>query len=423
MRNLFPLTEHQQEFERKGYLVMPLLSVDEISFVLSELQLMRPDDNFNPNRLPDKPSYHLTNSDQNIEYKLTAKKLIVHILAPHIKKIFDNYKLIDANFIIKLPGKGRFPAHHDWTFVADPENYTSLTIWCPLVDTNQSNGTLQVVEGSHKIVPDISTSTVDFYCKNFQAAIVDKYSKYISLKAGECVIFDQSLLHCSNDNRTAQPRYVMQAIVLPAEIDPVFYYFDRQIPEKGFEIFQIEPNFFVFQDFNKRPINSKSLGFIENKNKLITEREFLEKMLEKSRKSLGIFDYEVEPLTPEILVEKLGKRTSYPKFPISTNMETYQKQLISHYKKALIIKPNQAVVHSRLGELYDTQGNLEEAIAAYRCAIALNPYLVQVYLKLGQALERQGRWQDKQEAIVCYRRAMELESNVATSNSSCQTSE
>jgi thioesterase domain-containing protein/ectoine hydroxylase-related dioxygenase (phytanoyl-CoA dioxygenase family)/glycosyltransferase involved in cell wall biosynthesis len=288
MRNVFSTAKLQQEFEQKGYVIMPLLSAEEVSFVLSELQSMTPDDNFNPDRLPDQPSYHLTDTDTNIEYRKTAKNFIANILAPYIERVFDNYKILGSNFIIKPPGKGRFLVHHDWTFVADPANYTTLTIWCPLVDTDESNGTLQVVESSHNIVSDIATSTVDFYCKNIESEIIEKYSKPLNLKAGDCVIFDQSLLHHSAINKTAQSRYVMQAIVVPTEIDPVFYYFDRNSPEKGFEIFQIDPSFFIYEDFSKRPTNAKSLGFVENRNRYLTEKEFVEKMQkEQQSKDVG----------------------------------------------------------------------------------------------------------------------------------------
>ncbi|QLE44447.1 tetratricopeptide repeat protein [Nostoc sp. C052] len=283
MRNVFLKAENQREFKTKGYSTMPMLSSQEVNLVLSELQLMKPDNNFNAESSSEQPSYHLTDFDSNIQYKIKAKQLITSILEPRLKNIFDNYKIITTNFIIKPPGKGKFPVHQDWTFVLDRKNYTSLTLWCPLVDTNEDNGTLQVVEGSHEIVPDIVTSTVDFYCKNFEDAIVEKYGKVICLKAGECLVFDHSLLHFSDENHTDQPRYVMQAILVPSEIDPVFYYFDVNEPKKGFEVFQTEPDFFVFQDFFKRPSNLKSLGFIENQNRLLTEEEFIEKMQKRSQ--------------------------------------------------------------------------------------------------------------------------------------------
>ncbi|MBW4473282.1 MAG: glycosyltransferase [Stenomitos rutilans HA7619-LM2] len=297
MRNVFQSAALQQEFERNGYVIMPLLSAEEISLVLSELQLMTPDDNFNPDRLLDQPSYHLTDIDTNIEYKQTAKNFIAGVLAPYIERVFDDYKILGANFIVKPPGKGRFLVHHDWTFVADPKKHTSLTIWCPLIDTDESNGTLQVVESSHNIVSDIATSTVDFYCKNIESTIIEKYSKPLDLKAGNCVIFDQSLLHHSDINRTAQPRFVMQAIVVPTEINPVFYYFDRNSPEQGFEVFQIDPSFFIYADFSQRPANAKSLGFIENRNKYLTEKEFVEKM-QKGQQSKEVVSKSLIPVKP-----------------------------------------------------------------------------------------------------------------------------
>lgn len=262
----------------KGYSIFSLLNNYEISCILSELQLLQPNDRFNPEGSLTKATYHLTDFDSSIEYKIKAKELITKFLEPHLKDVFDDYKIITTNFIIKPPSKGNFCVHQDWTFVSDPNNYTSLTLWCPLVDTCEENGTLQVVESSHKIVSDIATSTVDFYCKKFESEIRSKYGKLICLKAGECVVFDHSLLHFSGENYTAQPRYVMQAILIPNELKPVFYYFDSNDPSKGFEVFQANPEFFIFQNFLQRPSNLKSLGFIENRNKLLTEGEFIEKM-------------------------------------------------------------------------------------------------------------------------------------------------
>ena len=177
MRNVFLKAKNQRDFENKGYSIMPMLSSREVNWVLSELQLMKPDDNFNPDLPPDQPSYHLTDADTNVEYKRTAKKFIANILASHIEKIFDSYKMIGANFIIKPPGKGSFLVHQDWTFVADPEHYTSLTIWCPLVDVDKSNGTLQVVQGSHKIVSNRTYALTEMAMYGFKERGCVRFSK------------------------------------------------------------------------------------------------------------------------------------------------------------------------------------------------------------------------------------------------------
>ena len=305
MRKIFLNSNKQLEFQKKGYSTFSLLNEQEINFVLSQIPSMEPSDQLDPETSLDKPSYHLTDLDQNIEYKIKAKKIISDVLEPHLPEILDNYKIITTNFIIKPPGKGKFNVHQDWTFVSDTRNYTSLTLWCPLVDTNEENGTLQVVEASHKLVPDIATSTVDFYCKKFEDAVIKKYGKPLCLKAGKCVVFDHSLLHFSGDNHSNRSRYVMQVILVPHEIEPVFYYFDVNQPEKGFEVFQIKPDFFVFQNFQERPSNLKSLGFIKNENKFITEADFIKKLKKnpQEREELVVFDYKSNPLMPEGLVE------------------------------------------------------------------------------------------------------------------------
>ncbi|WOD36904.1 tetratricopeptide repeat protein [Nodosilinea sp. E11] len=76
----------------------------------------------------------------------------------------------------------------------------------------------------------------------------------------------------------------MKVIAIPKEVDPVFYHLDQNSPEKGFEILQIEPNFFIpqssiFQGCNRKPANLTSLGFRKNKSKLLTENEFIKKKM------------------------------------------------------------------------------------------------------------------------------------------------
>jgi len=47
-------------------------------------------------------------------------------------------------------------------------NDTSITVWCPLVDADERNGSLHVVEGSHKIVPDVSGPWGNPFFRNFE---------------------------------------------------------------------------------------------------------------------------------------------------------------------------------------------------------------------------------------------------------------
>jgi len=70
----------------------------------------------------------------------------------------------------------------------------------------------------------------------------------------------------------------------------------------------------------------------------------------------------------------------------SKEMKNQSEELIAHYQKALVIKPNNAKVHSELGKLYDFQGNFEEATYHYIQAIQFNPANLLSYWNLKYAL-------------------------------------
>ena len=61
-----------------------------------------------------------------------------------------------------------------------------------------------------------------------------------------------------------------------------------------------------------------------------------------------------------------------------------------------------------MGNLYQAQGQLPEAVDAYRQVLAIQPNLVAVYNNLGYTLQLQGKWK---EAIACYQKALEIQPN------------
>lgn len=278
MRKIFNQEEQQAQFIEKGYVTMPLLSAQEVAFIWQELDAMRPNDGFAPQDR--RSDYHCTFLDTNEDYKRQANQLIAEIFNPYIEKILNNFKILSGNFYVKPPGKGRFEIHQNWMHVDDIK-HTTLTIWCPLLDVDRINGTLEIVEGSHKIVPDVATVNVDYYFKNFENALLEKYLRPVPLKAGECIIFDDSLIHYSGQNNSDKPRYAIQIEVIPAEMQPVIYHFDKANPEKGFEVFEVDFSFFIkgnIHTMRDRPFMLKSRGFVPNHNRLLTESEFVEKM-------------------------------------------------------------------------------------------------------------------------------------------------
>lgn len=276
MRKIFSDEDNQKKLLEKGYTIVPLLSADEVDYILKELKKLRPAFDFIPTGAF-REDYHDSLSDNDIEYRRRTSGLIRDVFYPHISKLLCNYKVMLSGFFIKPPGKGDLSPHQH------PPISTSLKdmpviVWCPLVDVDEFNGNLQVVEGSHKIVAGVTGNGSQPFFINYND-LIKKHSKPIPLKAGECVIFDMNIIHWSGVNISKNHRISAAALCLPEEAKLAFYYQDMNTPEKGVEVFEVDRDFFIENNLvemmNKRPDNVKSLGFLENKNRKISDKEFV----------------------------------------------------------------------------------------------------------------------------------------------------
>jgi len=281
MRAIFRDEQKQNEFMRKGYAQFPFLSANDVNHLLAEMKELTPDDRFDPDGSAIcRNTFHSSFLDTNADYKQKTYDLISELVGPRLKDILADYKILLCQFVVKPPGKGDLLPHQNWNFVRNHKN-TTVTVWCPLTDVGVSNGTLRVVEASHKISPFIAAPFLPNYCANFEAEIREKYSTPITLNAGECVIFDDSLLHWSEPNRSKESRDVMVVECIPAESVGTIFFFDRESPENEFEVLEVDSSFFVRNTPDRllrRPPNVNGLGFVPNNNELLSEAQFLDLM-------------------------------------------------------------------------------------------------------------------------------------------------
>jgi hypothetical protein len=145
----------------------------------------------------------------------------------------------------------------------------------------EASGTLHVVPRSHKIVPDIAAVTADKYFLDFYDELIDHWLEPLCLDAGECVVFDDSLLHWSDTNRTAEPRWAIQIELIPKGSTPVVYYLDAEREPPHFEVYEAGPDFYIEHDVGQiaqRPTALRRIGAIPSRNRRISEAEFAELM-------------------------------------------------------------------------------------------------------------------------------------------------
>jgi len=78
---------------------------------------------------------------------------------------------------------------------------------------------------------------------------------------------------------------------------------------------------------------------------------------------------------------------------------------ITHYQKALELKPNSSNAHNNLGLALAQRGQVDEAIANFQKAVEIKPDYANAHQNLGVALEGRGQ---SDAAIAHYQRALEL---------------
>lgn len=85
-------------------------------------------------------------------------------------------------------------------------------------------------------------------------------------------------------------------------------------------------------------------------------------------------------------------------------------EAISHYRRAIALKPDFAGAHSNLGTALCELGMLEEAESSYRSALAFQQGQADAYNNLGTVLFERGMLD---EAVSCYRNALSLKPDYA----------
>jgi hypothetical protein len=198
MLRVFRDEDQQAQFERDGYIILPFYNAEEIAELTALYRRLHPQDEkgFFPSTF---------SSDKN--YRLQADSEIRRVCERSIDIYFQDIKVICGSFIVKSPvPESAMCVHQDMTLV-DESKYTGINIWVPLLDLNDENGTLEVLPGGHRIFPTYRGSSIPQFFGDCPDDVIPYMTK-VYPKAGEAVIFDQSVIHYSAANRSNDIRIV-----------------------------------------------------------------------------------------------------------------------------------------------------------------------------------------------------------------------
>ncbi len=267
--------ELDREIKAKGYVMVPLLNEQE----LSELTLRTKE----INNFPVTDMLFSNLQHHNKEYIDKARSFLKEFLFDKVFSYIENAEWVDGVYIIKPPGVGEFSNHQDWSMV-DEKIARTYSVWIPLIDVDERNGTFCILEGSHNFFKGYRSSTIPWqYSGEKYQDIINKYRKPLKIKKGYAVIFDNAMIHATTPNNSNESRIAVIIGLKPTE-EKLLHFYQTGQPDKV-EVFEVDADFFSNYDYKSRPSAYKSLGVIDNEVINISPEEFENAIIEYKQRS------------------------------------------------------------------------------------------------------------------------------------------
>ena len=200
----------QEEFSRLGYLKLTTLDperVERLRAVYAEI--------FPEEQQGFIPTYAVAPPDR----KARANEAVKEVLEPVVGPLFDRHRAFNSSFLMKWPGDdSALPLHQDTCYV-DERVFRSAVVWVALDDADEDldNGPLQVIPASHRF-DRLPRGTRTWWPYDEVASFAEEHCTVaLPVRAGDVLMMDNGLIHCSFPNRSGRPRLAVAISMAPEE--------------------------------------------------------------------------------------------------------------------------------------------------------------------------------------------------------------
>ena len=302
MKKVFRDQAMQDEFEKNGFVIVDFYTPEEIEEVKELYHKLHP---------KDEEGFFPSTWSKDKNYRETADIELQRIGERRFNELLQDFQVINGSFIVKSPGQDSYlHVHQDMTLV-DEAVFTGINIWTTTVDLTEKNGVLYALEGSHRFFPTYRGHTLRGFYDGIQEEIKDYMTPYY-LKAGQAMIFDQSIIHFSPPNESDEIRIVSNVYFTHKDARFVICYHDKENPEwkNKVELFEQDSTFMThYQQFGaniyERPQMGKSLGVVSYDFPELSieelENRFGKKRLREYTPTKKLPEPVVEPKAEEVL--------------------------------------------------------------------------------------------------------------------------
>lgn len=275
MLQVFKDDKIQASFEENGYVILPYYEQKDMEALIKLYDRIHPENEkgFFPSTFSSSKDFR-TQGDQEI--RRIGKK--------YIDRYCQDIRVVNGAFIVKYPGKESGMCVHQDMSLVDESRFTGINIWAPLIDLTIKNGALFILPKSHRLFPTYRGSSIPEFFSPVMDEMID-YLEPVTLRAGEAVFFDQSIIHFSPPNYSDKRRIVTNTYFTHQDAEFRTYYWDGKTEGKV-EVFEQDKDFMLdFEQFGQnihdRPQVGKSLGLTDYNFPLI-DTDFLDKHYQKT---------------------------------------------------------------------------------------------------------------------------------------------
>jgi hypothetical protein len=205
--------DSDRSFRELGFAAVPFAEPEEVERLRTSVLDLIPDDSG--------PFFGLYRNDWPELRREIDRRVRAH-MQPTADRLMCNHRFYVGSLLVKFPGEGSYLApHQDWTFV-DESRFVSGIVWFPLQATDDTNGCLTVVPGSHRFDLPFRGTPPD--------PIDDRLEGLVSypMESGQAVVYHNALIHGSTENRSDELRIAMVLGFVSADADLVHFFTDER---------------------------------------------------------------------------------------------------------------------------------------------------------------------------------------------------
>lgn len=178
-----------------------------------------------------------------------AGDVVVPALAPYF---VPETQFLGSAFQVKPPSPTSELNPHQDSSLVDEHQWPGVYGWIPLDDTDEGNGGLQVVPGSHRLWNPQRTLSVPWQLAGLEE-VMRRHCVPLAVSAGGVVFFDSATIHCSPPNRSDTVRLAVNSFMRPAGATLLHFFRDEATTPGMVEVFEIDPSFLYGEDMMVRP--------------------------------------------------------------------------------------------------------------------------------------------------------------------------